>query len=578
VTMWSELRNFFWLQWKLTRAMFRGRRTGSRLRILGLILQLISFAFTFPMFLAMGIALAVVMILVSPGAAYEIATLANTLLFFIWLLLPASYSSQIIERFEMTQLFPHPIRFGSIVMGSTLMSFLTITGLWTVPIILGEIVGLAWHQLSALPLIVLGAMPAFTLLVLTGRIMEDFFDLVSGDRRLRAMTLALLSLPFMFCWIGQYAFQYAVEDINRLPGFIQEPLQETIERLDLEEEPESFHEVTAIFSQILEAVRPSRFLIWLPPGWAAAGMGLAVGDHWLRALPYLALSLGFTGLLLWVHAGITRRLMSGAALTAGTERVRSRGQFQHLPGPPDLWTLFHKDWLYLWRSPIPRRLLFSSLIVVAAMILPLRNISVKEEEPAFLRDVAPLAAGGFLITMLNMTISLGFNANYFGVIDREGLVSILHTPVDRRHILLSSNLTTLIYTGAQLLVITLGLALLTGRWALFPLGLCLGLCLQISGAPAYNLAAILAPYRAQLKHGGGRQRGNLWGMAAWALSTPPILALIVLPYLLWKPALIVTLPLAFVYSVGLYTLTLTPLARLLQRREFDTWQAVIAEE
>jgi hypothetical protein len=190
--MWSELRTFFWLQYKLTRSMFRSRRAGDKLRILGLLSRMAMFLFTLPMFVAMGGGLAVGLILLSPRAAYEVAMTVNVTLFFIWLLLPASYSSQFIERFEMSRLFPHPVRFRSIVVGSTFMSMLTMTGLWTIPVLLGEIVGLAWHRPLALPLIVLGALPVFALLVLSGRIMDDLFDLVAGDRRLRALMLAAL--------------------------------------------------------------------------------------------------------------------------------------------------------------------------------------------------------------------------------------------------------------------------------------------------------------------------------------------------------------------------------------------------
>jgi hypothetical protein len=111
-----------------------------------------------------------------------------------------------------------------------------------------------------------------------------------------------------------------------------------------------------------------------------------------------------------------------------------------------------------------------------------------------------------------------------------------------------------------------------------PLGLYLGLCLQVGGAPAYNLAAIIGPYRTQLKFSGGRQRGNLWGMLAWLISATPVLALIALPYIFWKPGLVLTLPLGAVYCLGLYALTLKPLAKLLQRREYTILQAVTAEE
>jgi len=52
----------------------------------------------------------------------------------------------------------------------------------------------------------------------------------------------------------------------------------------------------------------------------------------------------------------------------------------------------------------------------------------------------------------------------------------------------------------------------------------------------------------------------------------------VLPYIFWKPGLAITLPLGAVYSLGLYALTLQPLARLLQRREYAILEAITAEE
>ena len=204
--MWTELKTLLWLQWKLTRAMFRSRRLSEKLRVLGLIFRILSLLFSFPMFIAMGIGVAVGLILLSPSAAYEAVMIGNTLLFFIWLLLPASASSQMVERFEMSRLFPHPISFRSLVVGSTAVSMLTMTGFWTIPLLIGEIVGLTYHQPLAFPPIALGALPTFALLVLAGRIMDDVFDLVAGDRRLRTLALTLFSLPFMFCWLGQYIF------------------------------------------------------------------------------------------------------------------------------------------------------------------------------------------------------------------------------------------------------------------------------------------------------------------------------------------------------------------------------------
>ena len=562
--MWSDLKTLFWLQWKLTSSMFRSRRTGDRLRVLGLLFRVLSLVFSLPLVVSMGIGLAVGLILLPPRAAYEVAMIANTFLFFVWLVLPASYNSQLIERFEMSRLFPYPIRFRSIVVGSTLMALLTPTGLWTVPLILGEVVGLAWHRPLAFPLILLGALPAFALLVLSGRIMDDFFDLVAGDRRLRALVLTILSLPFMLCWLGQYAVQYATENYSALPQIVQVPLAEDLARLS---------EASGL-GEILEILRLSRLLTWLPPGWVTAGMGLVVRGDWGQALLFLLLSTALVALLLRVHAGITRRLMAGAALSVGTERVRSRRWL--LPGPPTLWALFRKDWIYLWRSPIPRRLIFSSLIMVIAMLFPLRSMT----QEGALRDLGaalPLIASAFVITLTGMAINMGLTANYFGSIDREGFGTLALAAQDRRFVILSGNLAVLLYAGLQYLLIALVTTLLTNSWAVLPLGLVLGLCLQVGSTPAYNLAAIIGPYRTQLKFSRGRQRGNVWGMLAWLVSAPPVLALVLLPYVFWKPGLVLTLPLAAIYSLGLYALTLGPLARLLLRRESSILEAVTAQ-
>jgi hypothetical protein len=523
-----------------------------------LILRVLALLFTFPFFLAMGVGVAVGLILLSPGAAYEAVMIGNTFLFFIWLLLPASANSQLVERFEMARLFPHPIRFRSLVVGSTAVSMLTMTGFWTVPLLVGEIVGLTYHQPLAFPLIALGALPAFALLVLTGRIMDDVFDLVAGDRRLRALALTLLSLPFMLCWLGQYIFQYV--GLERAP-FLQS--------LEAASGP----------SQALEMLGVSRFLIWAPVAWPTAGMGLSADGRWGPALLFLALSVAVVALLLRVHAGITRRLMQGAALSIGAERVRSRRWRVRLPGPPAFWAVFHKDWLYLRRSPMPRRLIFSSIFMTAAMVLPLIRGFGEGDVPLVIQRVIPVLVGAFVLTMAGMAINMGLTANYFGTIDREGFVTLALSPLKRRYVLLSANLAALLYAGGQFTVISLVIAILTGAWAMLPLGICLGLCLQIGSTPAYNLAAIIGPYRTQLKYSRGtRRRGNAWGMLAWIVSAPPVLALILLPYVLWRPALVIAVPAAIVYSVGLYAATLKPLTRLLQRREHAILEAVTAQE
>jgi hypothetical protein len=566
--MWRDLNNLLWLQGKLTVSMFRTRRASERLRVAGLVLQVVGFVVALPFFLGMGIGIAVLGILLfTPQANYEFLMLVNNGLFALWLILPASYNSQIVERFEMSRLFAYPIRFRSIVVGSTLISLLTMTGVWSVILLSGEIVGLAWHQPLALPLILVGALPTFAILVLTGRIMEDLFDLVAGDRRLRTLVITVMMLPFMLLGFGQSIIQTFIQNYENIPFLQKLPIQGLLAQLSTAQNP----------SQFLEILRPSRVLTWLPAGWATAGIASASAGDWARSVLFLAISMAAVGLMLWLHAGITRKLMQGAAVGLGAERVRTREtRFTgRLPGPPTFWALLRKDWLYLRRSPGTRRMIFAGLMAMLPTILLIWQPGIQDTD---FESIVPLFAALFSIVIVGMMINLGITSNYFGIIDREGFGALAMAPIDRRQIIVSANTTALIVAAAIYTLVLTGIAIFTHTWDVIPLGLCLGLLMQIGGSPLYTLAAIIGPYRMQLQYTAGtRQRGNMWGMLAWFISGIPMALLLVLPYIFWKPALFVTIPVAFIYSVGLYAITLKPLAKLLQSREHAILEAVITE-
>ncbi len=552
-SLFAELKTLFWLQGKLTLAMFRSRRAADWFWLLRLGLTLIQMIFTFPMFLLLGVGVAVSLALLSPRAAFEAAVLGNTLMTLLWLMAPGMYSSQLMERFEMSRLFPHPISFRGIVMGSTLMAALNMTGLLTLPILAGEIVGLAWHKPLAAPLVALGALPAFALFALAGRLMDDFFDLVASDRRLRALVLFILTAPFMFMWLGQYYLQYISHNFEQLPAFIDPAFAAQLQQV---RGP----------SDLLETLRLSRFLLWLPPGWVSAGMGMVVADSWGKGLLFLALAFGAVGGLLWLHAGVTRRLMEGAALTVGVERVRTRGLGFTLPGPTAFWALVAKDWRYLWRSPLPRRMLFAAVIVPIAMLLPLSNIPAEVMATEFGAG-ASVFIGLLIVFLFNMMLNMALTANYFGAIDREGFGTLATSVSDWRQVLLTSNLMMLLFSGGLSILVVTVTAFVSGGLATWPLLVYIALALQVSTTPVYTLAAIWGPYRVELKQGAQNRQGNVWGLLAWLLGTPPVALLVLLPYFLWKPGLWLTVPLSALYSVGLYWLTLKPLATLLQNRQ-----------
>jgi hypothetical protein len=563
----AEIKTIFWLQFKLTAAMFRSRRLHMWARLGQILLMLLVLSLTLPFFVAMGIALGAGMAIVSPQAAFELAILANSALLFFWLLLPASYSSQIVERFEMSRLFVYPIRFSSLVIGSTLVSFLSFVGVWTIPLLLGEVVGLAWHQPWLLPLILLGAIPTFAILLLSGRLMDDVLDLVSSDRRLRGLLLFLLSLPFILLLFGNYYIQIAAQDPEAIKHFFEVFAGDlpSLENLSF---------VQGI-DLLLVNLRLSRYLLWFPPGWGTAGMALVVAGRWLEGLGFLVLAFAFSGGLLWAHARLTRRLMQGAVVRLGAERVRSRGWGLQLPGPADFWTLFRKDWLYLRRNPSTFRTLLATPIVVVAFGVGLWQMAdlLSGNDP--LSRAVPMMAATLMLVSVSLSTA-NLVANYFGAVDREGLVTLMLAPVPRTYVFLSANAVTIVFALAQSLVLLLLVAAFTGDWGVLPWGFFLAFCLNLATAPLYNLAAILAPYRAPLQVWGGRG-GNMGGFIAGMVGIPPVLSFFWMPYIFWRSGQFITLPLALFYALGLYALTLKPLARLLDRRTHQLIEAVQEE-
>ncbi|MHB0877888.1 MAG: hypothetical protein ACYC5O_17765 [Anaerolineae bacterium] len=553
--MAAELRAILWLQWRLTLAVFRSRRDYIWARLGRIALGLFMTVGTLPLFAGIALALGVVLAGVSPQGAVELTLIVNTGTFFLWLLVPASYNSEIVERFELARLFTLPVSFRSLVIGGSLATLVSLTGLWTGLLLAGEMVGLAWHNPVALPLIVLGALPTFAVLVFTGRVMEDVADLVAGDRRLRGALVFLLGLPF-FLLIGcNFYVNWITSHWDQVVAVLERYFGAAPSLAGLD--------VLGTFDALLRYLRLSRLLQWLPTGWGTAGMSLAVAGRWLESLGFLALSWVLAGGLLWAHGRLTRRLMQGTVVRLGAERVRGEGLDWWLRGPVELWGLVGKDWAYLRRSPVTKRVLLSAPILVASFGFALWQLQNVTQSGALLERL-PFLALLLLIVSTNLAVT-NFAGNYFGTVDREGFAALVLSPADRRWVFLAANLATLMLALVLDLVFALVVSLASGQWALLPLGMVLGFCLQVSSAPAYNLTSIVGAYRDPMQVW-GRSQGNLWVFMAWLVASPPPVLLVGLPYLLWRPGVLIALPVAVVYSVGLYAVTLGPLARLMDRR------------
>jgi len=562
--VWADLRNLFWLQWRLTLGSFRSRRARHRLRAVAQVLQAARYVFTFPVFAALGVAAAVGLALLSTEAAFAAAVAINLGLAFLWLLSPLFEESRVIERFDLTRLVQYPLSAHTLALGSASASAISLIGLATVPIMLGQWVGLALHNLLGLPLIGIGAACSLSMLVLVGRVVSDLFDVATHSRRWRGVLVTLLSLPLIGLWLVQ-AF---------LPALGQQVLHKIVaaDRLAALSEAEGP-------SAFLEALRLVRLAGLIPVSWPAVVMGRAAQGAWPDALLFALLSMGAIGALYFAHLALTQRIMRGELLRARASRVRSATWDTPLPLPHDLATLLRKDWLYLWRSPFTRRFLI--ITPVMSLLMAFLFLGVLQAEQGLgaegMREGLVLAFGLGWPAFVGMILNVSLTANYFGAADREGLGTLLNSGVDRRYVLLSAALVS----GA--LTVTLSLVPLAASvplglpWTVVPFGLCAGVCMQLVGTPALLLASIVGPYRAEWRIA-SQASGNLWGLVAWLASIIPIATLVIPAWLLARPALWVVMPTALVLGAAATALSLKPLARLFLRREHDVLEAVTREE
>jgi len=560
----AEIRTLLWLQWRLTLSLFRSRRPDILARLGRLLLGVFMLLFSLPAFAGMAAGLGFLLAMLSPAAALELVVLVNAGLLLLWLVLPASYNSSIVERFEVSRLLIHPVSHLGLVVGSSLVSLTDVFGVMTVLMVVGQVAGLAWHAPLAVSLLAAAALVLTAVLLFSGRIMEDVYDLVAGDRRLRAAMLFVLSLPLLIPVFGNLFLQLTAQEY----GSLREWLAPLIALPDLS--GLSFVEST---EALLFAFRPSRLLFWLPTTWASGALAYPVLGRWGAAVALLVLALAAGLGLLWWHSRLVARLMQGAGIRLRTQRVRSERWQRNWPGPPQLWALLLKDWICLRRSPATAQALaMSPLVALGLGVVPVVLVRGLAAPDSGWHQTLPILVAVLLTVAANLALT-SISSNYFGTVDRDGLATLLLSPVDRRYVLISGNLAALVLAMGLSLLFLLPVALLSGMWVVIVGGLVLALLLNVSAAPLYTLVGILGARRQNVENW-NQDTGNLWTLLAWPFAIAPALLLVVVPYLLWRPALLVTLPLAVVYAVGLNLLTLRPLARLLDRRAGQIVQAV----
>ncbi len=112
----------------------------------------------------------------------------------------------------------------------------------------------------------------------------------------------------------------------------------------------------------------------------------------------------------------------------------------------------------MWRNPLLRRLMFMTplfSLVLAAVVLGAAG-QTRLSDASIRAHLAVVFALGWP-AWVGLSLHTQLSSNYFGAMDREGLALVVHSPIDRRQVLVALGVTTT--------VLHLALSLLPlGRW------------------------------------------------------------------------------------------------------------------
>ena len=254
MTATSSLRLMLWLKWTLT---WRGYRR-NRMKVVGAVLSLVVF-----LPLSFGAAFGLHWVAREiPALAPALTRAALAAVYLVWAVTPL-LGFQLNESYDLTKLFTYPVTPRRIFLGSVLGSLLDLPVLLTLPTFV-----VLWKLFSPSPLAGLANALILLLFLLHTLALGQAITLALigflRSRRFRDITIILFPLFGMAYYVAQRVFFYQAG-------------------------PDTFARL--LHSPIW------RVAYWLPPGYAASGLGAASGGEWgavLLRLGALALACALT--------------------------------------------------------------------------------------------------------------------------------------------------------------------------------------------------------------------------------------------------------------------------------------------
>ncbi|HEV2236447.1 MAG TPA: hypothetical protein VGR57_07265, partial [Ktedonobacterales bacterium] len=264
------------------------------------------------------------------------------------------------------------------------------------------------------------------------------------------------------------------------------------------------------------------------------------------------------------HAARRRARPVSAAAEPATAATSRRSFF-----PAPALAITQKDLRYFWRDPQLKATLLSSLFILVLVVLP--NFGF-DRGASF-----GLTPQRVLFTPLP-TLAVVFNLalNSLGM-ERSGLQMLYLFPVKPLHVFWGKNLAVGILTFGAQIVLAVAMAAITGGWFYVIPTLVGGLAAILALLGCGNITSVLVPFRmrdlqtgrASLSADNGCLRSVI-GFAALGTAGAlllPVIGLVFLPIQFdTRIVLVVTLPVALLYGIGVHQATTRFIApRLLKR-------------
>jgi ABC-2 type transport system permease protein len=551
----AQVRSLFWLSAKLR---LRGY-TRSWQQTVGLVVLLV---FLVPLAAAVGVSSWFAYTWLARPYAVELLFVVLFGLYVLWAILPLlQYTLN--EGLDVTRLQTYPVTRAEQMVALVLVTLMDVSTLFIVGLFVAILVG--WNMALnpvALALTLAALALAYIHIVSLSQLVLATLMGLLRSRRYRDLSIILFAFFGAACAVSGQFISYLARGTD----------------------------ITALAS--LPIVD---YLQWTPPGMAAQAIVRANEGAYGEAALWLAPLVALVPLLvaLWAFAldrgittaeagGATRGGKRAAAATVAAPRpaARSTRSRRSLIPAPAL-AVAGKDLRYYWRDPQLKATTLSSLLILVFIFLP----RLTAGPGAFRSGLGSYALYAAPIPAIFLALNLSLNT--FGL-ERQAAQTLFLFPVRPLYVLWGKNLAVAVVAAAALLVSTLGLAALSGRWEDVPIALTVGLAGVLVTMGCGNIISILLPNRVrQMRTGENRIAGEngclralLSGIAltiVWILLAP-VAAAVALPLFLARSELLpLTLFAGVLYAVALYQLATWLIAPFMLKRAPEILEVVARE-